>query len=122
MMNKINENRYHLFVLRHGKASDGELSGDFDRSLTVTGVEQAKQIGEWMNVHDLKPDVVFSSPAKRALMTTEIVAGKLNIEPQKIHLTRYMKPILMPCLRYWQAVQQKIVKYYWSVIILLWSI
>ena len=87
MMNKINENRYHLFVLRHGKASDGELSGDFDRSLTVTGVEQAKQIGEWMNVHDLKPDVVFSSPAKRALMTTEIVAGKLNIEPQKIHLT-----------------------------------
>lgn len=85
-MNKINENRYQLFVLRHGKASDGERGRDFDRSLTDIGVEQAKRIGKWMNANNLKPDFVFSSPAKRALMTTEIVAEALSIEPQKIHL------------------------------------
>lgn len=85
-MNKINDEHYHLYVLRHGKASDNELGRDFDRSLTDKGVEQAERVGEWMSIHDLKPDVVLTSPAKRALMTTDIVTEKLNIESQKIQI------------------------------------
>ena len=75
-----------LLVLRHGKAADQGLGRDFDRSLTDTGIEQAEKIGEWMSSHDLKPDFVLTSPAKRTLMTTQIVTEKLNVEPQNIHL------------------------------------
>jgi len=91
-MTKISDNLYQLYVLRHGKASNEseEICRDFDRSLTDKGVEQAKQIGEWMRAHDLKPDIVLTSPAKRALATTEIVSAKLNIEPQKIHIAKLM--------------------------------
>lgn len=86
MMTKNKDNRYQLFVLRHGKASDDVLGRDFDRSLTEKGIGQAEKIGQWMSKHDLKPDLVVTSPAKRTLMTTEIVTEKLNVEPQKIHI------------------------------------
>lgn len=85
-MTKHKENRYHLFVLRHGKASDEMLGRDFDRLLTDKGIKQAEKIGQWMISHDLKPDYVVTSPAKRALMTTDIVTRKLKVEPQKIHI------------------------------------
>jgi len=91
-MTKINDKPYQLYVLRHGKASSAgeEICRDFDRPLTDKGIEQAKQIGEWMSVHNIKPDIVLTSPAKRALNTTEIVSAKLNIEPQKIYVEKVM--------------------------------
>lgn len=85
-MKKIKDNRYQLFILRHGKATDEVLGRDFERSLTDKGIRQAEKIGQWMSNHDLKPDFVLTSPAKRALMTTDIVTKKLYVEPQKIHL------------------------------------
>jgi phosphohistidine phosphatase len=85
-MKEIKDNRYQLFILRHGKATDEVLGRDFERSLTDKGIRQAEKIGEWMSNHDLIPDFVLTSPAYRAMMTTEIVTGKLNIEPQKIHI------------------------------------
>jgi len=85
-MTKINENGYDLFILRHGKASDDVLGRDFERLLTNTGIEQAEKIADWMLAHDLKPDMVLTSPAKRALMTAEIVTEKLSITSPKIQL------------------------------------
>jgi phosphohistidine phosphatase len=85
-MTKSEDNRYQLFVLRHGKASDEMFGRDFDRSLTDKGIKQAEKIGEWMSSQSLKPDFVITSPAKRALMTTQLVTRKLNVEPQNIQV------------------------------------
>ncbi len=79
-MSEDNDYRYHLFVLRHGKASSDTLGRDFERTLTDKGVEQAEKIGDWMYNHDLIPDFVLTSPATRALMTSNIVSKKLNIK------------------------------------------
>ena len=87
-MTKSKDKHYQLFVLRHGKAADEIFGRDFDRSLTEKGIGQAEKIGQWMSSHDLNPDFVVTSPAKRALMTTDIVTRKLNIKPQNIHIAR----------------------------------
>jgi phosphohistidine phosphatase len=85
-MTKTNDNQYQLFVLRHGKAADGELGRDFDRILTDTGIVQAEKIANWLDEQNIKPDVVLTSPAKRTLMTAKIVINTLNIESQKIRV------------------------------------
>ncbi|MFT6910136.1 MAG: phosphohistidine phosphatase [Methylophagaceae bacterium] len=90
MLTKINDNHYQLYLLRHGKASSENNCSDFDRSLTDTGLDQAEKIGQWMSTHDLKPDSVLTSPAKRALMTTEIVSRRLTIDPKNIHIAPQM--------------------------------
>lgn len=85
-MDKTDDNRHHLFVLRHGKASDGVIDRDFERLLNNTGIEQAEKIADWLIYHNIQPDIVLTSPAKRTLMTTEIVTKKLKIESQKVRI------------------------------------
>ncbi|HEC59399.1 hypothetical protein LCGC14_0799950 [marine sediment metagenome] len=85
-MNKTNDNQYQLFVLRHGKAADGQWGRDFDRELTDTGILQAEKIANYLEEHGVNLDVVLISPAKRTLMTAEIVISKLEIESQKIRV------------------------------------
>lgn len=85
-MAKSNENGYQLFILRHGQASTNKPCRDFERELTQKGESQAVQIGKWLTAHDLNPDFMITSPAKRALMTADIVSKTLNIEPQNSHI------------------------------------
>jgi len=77
-----------LFVLRHAKAErDSDTGKDFDRPLAKRGSSNAETIGREMRAHGLDPDLVLSSPAKRAAETVEAVArgyGPLrpNFEPR----------------------------------------
>jgi phosphohistidine phosphatase len=63
-----------LFVLRHAKSSwtDSELA-DFDRPLNDRGLEAAPFMGRLMADRNLTPDIILSSPAKRARQTAELV-------------------------------------------------
>ena len=63
-----------LLLLRHAKSSwkDKHLK-DFDRPLKKKGQETAELIGKILAHGDYLPDLVLSSPAKRAKETTEIV-------------------------------------------------
>jgi len=63
-----------LWLLRHAKSvkNDGTLV-DFDRSLNDRGKEDAKLIGDFLGDQKILPDLVLSSPAKRARRTTELV-------------------------------------------------
>ena len=63
-----------LLLLRHAKSSwkDKDLK-DFDRPLKKKGEGTAKLIGKILAHGDYLPDLVLSSPAKRAKETTEIV-------------------------------------------------
>lgn len=69
-----------LLLLRHAKASRGaETTVDFDRPLTRRGRRDAPRIARWMRTHDLVPDCVVASPARRARETAELVIEELGI-------------------------------------------
>ena len=63
-----------LFVLRHAKSSwDNPDWSDFERPLNSRGLDAARFIGELIYDRDLEPQVIVSSPAKRAKQTAVLV-------------------------------------------------
>lgn len=78
-----------LLVLRHGKSSWKEEGlADHERPLAPRGKREARQMGEELARRGLMPDLVVSSPAKRARSTARRVieasgyAGELLLEPR----------------------------------------
>ncbi len=68
-----------LFLVRHAKSSrDDPALADKDRPLNERGMREAQKVGERLAKRDVKPDLILSSPARRALTTAEIVAGKID--------------------------------------------
>ena len=66
-----------LFLLRHAKSSwDDDSLADFDRPLNKRGMQTAPFMGELMRRNGHLPDVVLSSPAKRARTTAELVRAE----------------------------------------------
>ncbi len=74
-----------LYILRHAKSdwSDSDLD-DFDRGLKKRGKNDIKLISLWLKKHNVKPDFVISSPAKRAKKTLEVLRDILNIKNEII--------------------------------------
>ncbi|MBN1581539.1 MAG: histidine phosphatase family protein [Anaerolineae bacterium] len=61
-----------VFLLRHAKSKqDLAYATDFERPLAKRGKQDAERLGAWMATEDLVPDLVISSPAKRAKQTTQ---------------------------------------------------
>ena len=59
-----------LLVLRHGKSKRGpEYASDYERPLAKRGKRDAAALGEALVGRELVPDVVISSPARRARQT-----------------------------------------------------
>jgi len=62
-----------LFLLRHAKAVPASNGlKDFDRSLNEQGRWQAERVGKYLKEQNAVLDLVLSSPALRALETTEL--------------------------------------------------
>jgi len=58
-----------LLILRHGKSDWSADAGDFDRPLNNRGKRGAQRMGVWLWQQDLRPDLIISSPAERAITT-----------------------------------------------------
>jgi phosphohistidine phosphatase len=59
-----------LLLLRHAKSSRDDINlRDFDRPLNHRGKDDAKQMGRVLQPQQIIPEVVISSPAKRARKT-----------------------------------------------------
>ncbi len=68
-----------LYLVRHAKSSWGDPSlNDFDRPLNKRGLKDAPLMADHFSKNHARPDQILSSPAKRAMMTAEIFAGKLG--------------------------------------------
>lgn len=64
-----------LTLLRHAKSDWSEEGlADFDRPLKDRGRRDAPQMGEYFARLELVPDLIVSSPAKRARQTAELFA------------------------------------------------
>ena len=74
-----------LFLIRHAKSSwDDTALPDKDRPLGDRGRRDAPKMGKRLAKRDVKPDLILSSPARRALTTAEIVAKKLDYKLKDI--------------------------------------
>ncbi|WP_456323344.1 SixA phosphatase family protein [Hydrogenimonas sp.] len=74
-----------LFLMRHAKSSwDDPTLSDFDRPLNARGKEDAPLMGKYLKKLGIKPDLIISSPAKRAKKTAKIVAEELGYDTDAI--------------------------------------
>jgi phosphohistidine phosphatase len=81
-----------LLILRHAKSSWKDLTlSDHDRPLKKRGKRDAPRMGELIYEQDLTPDMILSSTAKRARLTTQAVAqacryeGEINFHRDLYH-------------------------------------
>jgi phosphohistidine phosphatase len=74
-----------LYVIRHAKSSwdDTDLS-DFDRPLNERGKRDAPRMGKRLKEKSVHPDLMLSSPAKRAWSTCKRIAEVLGYPEENI--------------------------------------
>lgn len=73
-----------VVIIRHGKAVPYGYDDDFSRDLRDRGKSDAKKISIELNNQGIFPDLIISSPAKRALKTAHIFAENLYFKKGKI--------------------------------------
>lgn len=78
-----------LYLLRHAKSSwqDPNLP-DIERPLLEKGLKRSKLIIDYFLKHNIKIDLIISSPAVRAFATAEIFARALNYPVENIRQER----------------------------------
>ena len=74
-----------LILIRHGKSSWAEPAGpDRERELDARGQRDAPAMGRRLAKRGVKPDLIISSPARRALSTARLIAAELNARHRRI--------------------------------------
>jgi phosphohistidine phosphatase len=74
-----------LYVVRHAKSSwDAPGLDDFDRPLNERGKKDAPRMGKRLSKKQIRPDLLLSSPAKRAWSTCKRIAEELHYPEKKI--------------------------------------
>jgi phosphohistidine phosphatase len=74
-----------LFLVRHAKSSwDDTALSDKDRPLNDRGRRDAPKMGKRLAKRDVRPDLILSSPAMRALTTAQIIATALDYRLEDI--------------------------------------
>lgn len=77
-----------LLLLRHGKSDWNTHASDFERPLKKRGVRQANRMGKWLVEQKMQPDLLISSPAKRAISTAENVCQSIALSKHSIKMDK----------------------------------
>jgi len=76
-----------LFLVRHAKSSRDDPSlPDRERPLDDRGLRDAPTMGKRLRKREVKPDLLMSSPALRALTTAQLIADELGYQRNDIAL------------------------------------
>lgn len=79
----------YLYLIRHAKSSWSDLSlSDFDRPLNKRGKRDAPFMGSRMASFEHHPEMIVSSPAKRALKTARLIGAQLGFSKKDIVLKK----------------------------------
>jgi phosphohistidine phosphatase len=73
-----------IVIVRHAKAVPFGYDDDFNRTLRSQGKEDARILSLALKENRVSPDLILSSPAKRALKTAEIFASTLRYPASRI--------------------------------------
>lgn len=80
-----------LYVVRHAKSSWADPDqADIERSLNERGKRDAPRMGRKLKERDIHPQVMLSSPAKRAYSTAKRIADVLDFPREKIKTDRIL--------------------------------
>jgi phosphohistidine phosphatase len=84
-----------LYLVRHGIAIDRaspDCPSEPDRCLTPKGIKKTRRAARGLATVAIKPDLLLSSPYRRAKQTAEIFASALGCSPSKIRFTDSLLP------------------------------
>lgn len=91
-----------LILLRHAKSDRNQEVGDFERPLSERGQRDAARVGRWIVEHGIEPDLILSSPARRAAQTADAVCTALSADVAAVRwdgrLYLASLPTLLQCL------------------------
>jgi phosphohistidine phosphatase len=74
-----------LLVIRHAKAEEADFKKpDFKRALSHRGEKNAQEMAKRLKRKDLYPQILYSSPALRAISTARFFADELGIAQSEI--------------------------------------
>ena len=74
-----------LYLIRHAKSSWGNPGlRDFDRPLNERGLHDAPRMAQLLEKEGVAPDLIVSSPAKRALTTAHFFARAFEIPESEV--------------------------------------
>ncbi|TBV26477.1 histidine phosphatase family protein [Meridianimaribacter sp. CL38] len=73
-----------ILFIRHAKSSWEYDVSDIDRPLNSRGLNDADLMSNHFKSYKIRPDIVFSSPANRALTTCKIFLKTLNIDENRL--------------------------------------
>jgi phosphohistidine phosphatase len=78
-------NMKSLYIVRHAKSSwEDSSQSDFERGLNERGKRDAPRMAKRLKEKEIHPDLMLSSPAKRALSTAKRIAEVLNYSKKDI--------------------------------------
>jgi len=98
-----------LILIRHAKSSWKETGvPDFERPLNKRGKEDAPRMGRRLADRGYLPDLIISSPAKRAVSTVKRIAREIGIPKQEmISDTRLYEALAPDMLRVIRGVDDQ---------------
>lgn len=73
-----------LLLLRHGKPDRKGDTDDYNRPLKNKGKRGAQRIGAWLLQQNLKPDLIITSPAERALATAHKCCKAMGMDARNV--------------------------------------
>lgn len=75
-----------LYLLRHAKSSWSDSSlDDFDRPLNARGKATRDILADWFRTHEIRPDLVICSPAKRTRQTLKPIRKIWEPRPEIVY-------------------------------------
>lgn len=82
-----------IYFVRHASAGERVLNPKKDekRPLDADGIEQCGQVGRALAAINVQPDVIISSPLKRATQTASLIGNEIGYEG-KLQLEPAMRP------------------------------
>ncbi|MGE4158092.1 MAG: phosphohistidine phosphatase SixA [Planctomycetota bacterium] len=80
-----------LILVRHGEAGTTG-SSDANRSLTKKGERRVRQTGRALKSLRIMPDLILTSPLRRARMTAGILAAILDTPAEKLKISKNLTP------------------------------
>src|ERR1700747_1360704 len=82
-----------IYFVRHASAGERVLNPkkDEQRPLDADGIEQCGYVGRALAAMNVQPDILISSPLKRATQTASLIGNELGYEG-KLQLEAAMKP------------------------------
>lgn len=89
-----------LYIIRHAKSSwDHPGLEDIDRPLANRGIRNAGDMAGRLKKAGLIPQLLFSSPANRALNTALLMSKKWKLEPERLQIHELLYDAYIPDIK-----------------------